>query len=384
LVSGGEGFCDEVASPDWLSGSHATGEWAGARPWLEKIGVEVSGSYTFDWSAPLSGGLSRHGAGRGLLDLGVAIDMDKLAGLPGGQFFAEFQDFHGRNGSTDVGDLQGFSNIDADPFGKAYELWYQQEVLDGKLRVKIGQVDANSEFAIPEAAGALLNSSSAGFSPTILGFPTYPDPRLSVNVFVRPLKSFYFAAGAYGSTIREAFDFGHPFWIGEAGFKWEHAGSLGAGRIAGGYWHDSATIDRFDGSTQDGTSGFYFVGEQRLWRPESTEENDPRGVAAYLQYGHGSAGVSTFTHHVGAGLQWVGPAASRPADILGLGGNWTKSSNDPVSGFTAGEWNLEANYVIEVVPFFHVVPDFQWIGNPGGDATRDAAFVATLRMIVDF
>jgi carbohydrate-selective porin OprB len=31
-----------------------------------------------------------------------------------------------------------------------------------------------------------------------------------------------------------------------------------------------------------------------------------------------------------------------------------------------------------------VVPDFQWIGNPGGDATRDAAFVATLRMIVDF
>jgi porin len=367
----------------WTEWSRATGDWAGLRTRLEDRGVSLAGSYVHDWSAPLSGGLSRHGAARGLLDVNLTLETEPLIGLPGGQFFAQFLHHHGRDGSLDVGDLQAFSNIDADPFSKTYELWYQQELFDGKLRVKVGQVDANTEFAYVDAGGDLIHSS-AGFTPTLWGFPTYTDPELSVNMFIHPTERLYFGAAVYGSTLDDGLDTGHPFWIGEAGVTWETLGQLGAGRFAAGLWHHSGDVDRLDGGLEQGTTGFYLLAEQRVWSENPDAADDLQGVDGFLQFGASDGAVNEFERHVGGGLRWIGPVPSRDADTLNLGANWVGLSDDPSAGFTADEWSVELNYVFQLTPFFRLAPDLQWIGNPGGDATADLAFVATLRAALDF
>jgi porin len=370
-------------APRWFERTTATGDWAGGRPWLEEHGVAFAGSYSVDGSVPLTGGLTRRGAARGLLDLELALDTEPLVGLHGGSLAARFLHHHGRNGSDDVGDLQAFSNIDGDPFSKLYELWYQQEIFGGKLRVKAGQVDANTEFAVVDT-GADLLSSSAGFSPTILGFPTYPDPRLAVNVFIHPTEHLYLGGGIYGSSLEQSFDFAHPFWIGEIGFAWDRTGGLADGRVALGIWHDTAPTDRFDGTTQSGTRGFYVVAEQRLWTENPDADVHPQGIDGFLQYGRANGSVSPFTHHVGVGLRGTGLVPSRHYDTLNVGANWTRRSEDPAAGFTANEWSVEINYAARITPFFRLVPDLQWIGHPGGDASRSGALVATLRTVVVF
>ena len=66
--------------------------------------------------------------------------------------------------------IQAFVNNDADDFTALYELWYEQYLFDDVVRVKIGKLDANSEFAYVEHGGEFIHSSP-GVSPSILSFP---------------------------------------------------------------------------------------------------------------------------------------------------------------------------------------------------------------------
>jgi carbohydrate-selective porin OprB len=59
---------------------------------------------------------------------------------------------------------QVYSNIDAASRTTLYELWFEQKWMAGKVRIKSGKIDANSEFAVVESASDFLNSSM-GFSP---------------------------------------------------------------------------------------------------------------------------------------------------------------------------------------------------------------------------
>ena len=152
-----------------------TGDWGGARSWLEDQGLKLDGDYTFDWSIPATGGLVQRGVARGLLDARFMFDPEPLLGIKGGTLFAQYFFRHGPNGADDVGDLQGFDNMDAERLSKVEEFWYEQWLFSKLVRVKVGQVDANGEFAFVESAAEFL-LSSAGYSSTIVGMPTYPYP----------------------------------------------------------------------------------------------------------------------------------------------------------------------------------------------------------------
>ena len=166
---------EEPAVSEWFGGdpwptwSRATGDWAGARTSLEASGVSINGSLILDWSSILDGGIQQRSATRHLLDVNVNVDLETILGIDGATFFADFYSQAGPNGSQDAGDIQGFSNIDLDgDVDQLAELWYEQWLFDDHVRIKLGKVDANSEFAFVDTAGSFINSS-AGVSPTVLG-----------------------------------------------------------------------------------------------------------------------------------------------------------------------------------------------------------------------
>jgi len=382
---------EHAAAAPWWQGEHATGDWLGARSALVEAGIDVEGAYIFDGSYVLAGGLRQDDTGRGLLDVNVTFDLERLARLPGGTVFVDVYTQNGHNGSEDVGDIQGFSNIDSDDVSEIAELWYEQWLANDRLRVKIGKVEANAEFAFVEAAGDFLNSSG-GFSPTIFVLPTYPDPAWGLHLFAYPTDHAYVGAAVYDGASATAentgthspnwlFDEGR-FWIAEAGRTWEGQGGRGGGRVAAGGWHHTADFERFDGGNEDGTWGLFALFEQQLWKERADLTDDQQGVSVFLQYGWADEEVSEIAQHLGAGLLWVGPLAGRDDDAVGAMVTFVDLSDAASADFAGDEMVAELFYRLQVTPFLSLKPDLQTIFNPSGAGSVSDAVVATLRIEV--
>lgn len=376
---------------------HATDDWLGHRPELDDRGVIFEASITTDWSKNLRGGMNTEGGTfRHLFNANLTLDTERLMGWEGGTFFLNFQNHHGPDGSADdVGDAQAFSNIDADGRTEIAELWFEQVTSDGVIRLKIGKVEANSEFAYVDNGGEFINSSM-GFSPTVFVLPTYPDPAMSVNLFVYPTDGFYAGAGLYDGSLNEGVPTGsrgpktffqHPadlFVIGEAGVTWGEQGERLPGRLAAGGWWHTGTFTRFDGLTDEETGGFYILLDQTIWLENPSDPDDEQGIGMFLQYGYADADVSMIEHHAGGGFAWTGPLPSRDDDVLGAGVSFVRFTDEPGAGLMDdSETAFELFYKAQILPWVSVKPDLQYITNPGGTGLDDA-LVATIRIEADF
>ena len=238
----------------------------GLRSVLLRRGIGVEVDLKTDSSANVSGGLHLGGVVRGLVFAGLSIDTARLLGWPSVRLFAGFQANQGRSKAL-VGDAQGFDNLDAVHFRRLSELWYEQGLLEGKLRLRVGKQDASRDFASVKNAVDFLNSS-AGFSLTIQGFPSYPDPATGASLWVAPRAWIYSSAGIFDGATHEGCHgrtgnrgpstlCGAPdalFVIAETGFRWTADGGL-AGRAGAGVWRHTGTFERFEGGQAHGTAG---------------------------------------------------------------------------------------------------------------------------------
>ncbi len=80
----------------------------------------------------------------------ATLDTELMDLWSGGRFFVYGQNLAGKPiSSSDVGDLQLFSNLDSTisaterpQFTAIAEYWYEHNVLDNQLRFKVGKQDA--------------------------------------------------------------------------------------------------------------------------------------------------------------------------------------------------------------------------------------------------
>jgi porin len=291
-----------------------------------------------------------------------------------------------------VGDLQIFGKLNAPPYLQLFEFWYQQELFDGKLRLKVGKADANSEFSVIDNGLPFLNSSTQ-VSPTVFLLPTTPDPMPGAAVFLGPNESWYASFAAYYANQSVGFGnfVGHPqnaqlsesgaFLIGEAGLRWRQAPWLGEeGNLKLGAWGHTGTFSELDGSEQRGVYGFYAILDQTLWQP-AAEWGGDRGLRIFLEYGRTQRSVNPIDEHIGGGATWTGPAVSRPDDIAGFCLQYAHMS--PEAGLPeAYELALEVFYRLPITRGVTFMPDLQYIVQPGGQYPD--ALVGTLRFTVDF
>lgn len=369
----------------WLAWDRATGDWGGLRTTAEDRGLSFAASYTGEWFGVLSGGVSSRGTVRGLFDLNATLDMDRAFGWTGGTIFADAYWIDGNSISERAGDLQGVSNIDAEDRVQLAELWFAQDLFDGSLRVKIGKIEANADFAFVDSAGDFINSS-AGFTPAIVGMPSYPDPAFGVVVSWSPTDWFALTGGVFdGANAVDGVRTGTRgpssffsdrlsddyFWIAEANLSWS------GGRAGVAAWHHTGEFERFAGGTKSGTTGFYALAEHRIWSPE-----EGRGLDLFAQFGWADDAVSEVSWHLAGGVVWVGPCVARSDDALGLYVSHAALSSE--AGFDHDETVFEVFYRWQLTPWASVKPDIQYILRPGGDPDIDDALVAGVRFEVSF
>ena len=362
---------------------------------------ELSAFLIVDASQSLRGGRTTdRGAVRHLFEASLSAATEPLFGWSGGTLTATFQNQAGTDGSTLIGDLQVFSNIDADGRTQVSELWYEHVGEDTPWRVRIGKVDANTQFAFVEHGLEFLQSSM-GFSPTIFVLPTYPDPAFSVNVFYEPDEGFFTGAGIYDGSLAQGVPTGSRgisrllrgadvFVIGKMGWRWNAGNELEdgsaslPGRVSAGGWFHNGRFDRFDGTTQSGAGGLYLLLDQLIFR-ETLDPEDGQGLGVFAQYGYADPDVSDFEHHFGTGMTWTGPIPGRDLDSLGLGLSWAGLSQQPGAGFAEHfELSTELFYSVHAAEFATVVFDLQHIVNPSGRSDIPDALVGTLRLVLAY
>lgn len=372
----------------------ATGAWCGERQRLQQAGITVGANLVVQGFMNFQGGLTTsHALGSSTFDLNVSLDTEQLFNWKGGQFYVDLEHHAGPNPSTDlVGDLQVFDKQNAIPYLQIFELWYQQRLFSNRLRIKLGKVDANTEFSVINNGLPFLNSS-AQVSPTLFVLPTTPAPMPSVNVFFTPSRSYYAGFGVYYSNRSVGFGnlVGNPqdaqptnngvFLIGETGLQWRRAPLFGDdGNLKLGLWGHTGTFTRFDDSKQQGTYGYYAILDQTLWQPPG-EPADGRGLRTFLEYGHTQESINTIDWHAGGGVTWTGLFAARPNDIAGFSPQYAHIS--PQAGLPRSyELAMELFYRIQIAPWADLMPDLQYIVNPGGQYPN--ALVGTLHLSVNF
>ena len=379
----------------WMAAGPADAqEDASLRDVLAQRGVTFEMTVQADHSTNLRGGVRQGTAFRRPLAFGVDLDAERLVGWKGARLHAGLQSHAGDHGTESlVGDAQGFDNADADRFAQVSELWLEQVLFSGKLRLKLGKMDANGEFAGVESGGGFLNSS-AGFSPTIQGFPTYPDPSTSVNVFVEPAAWLYAGAGLYDGATQDGCHgrtgnrgpstfWGAPssvFLVGEAGVRLDLGGRKG--RLGVGAWRHTATFERLAGGSTRGTSGAYATLDQAVW---SEPSDGNQGIGLFAQWGGADGAISEIDRHLAVGAAWTGALAGRDRDALGLMVSSVRFGKACEAGAAGGrhETALELFYGAQVTPWLLVKPDVQVILNPGG-REMPGAVVATVRAAVSF
>ena len=395
---------DVVASPDreWIGGApfslwtRATGDWGGLRTSLEAEGIEVGGGYTADWAAAFHGDVPRRDSWCSLTDFNVAFDLETLLGWERTFVYFDAYLIHGRDPSNDIGDAQGLSNIQADDREQLAEFWIETWFGD-HWRLKVGKVDFNSEFAFNELGGDFVNSTAA-VPPTIVAYPTYPDPAASINVFYHHDEHTYLGLGAYDGaggdgistgtkglgSIIESKDSDSWFLTAEVGTSWTGGAGWGSGRAALGVWRHTADFVEFGGGTSSGTSGGWLTLEQVVWREHPDRADDPQGLGVYCSMGIADESVSPFGNSLAIGVTWTGPFGDRDADVLGLGMFRADLSDDPLAGTPRDETVFELLYKLQLTPSVSIKPELQYILDPGGVDGVDDVLVGLLRIEVTF
>ncbi|AWN49126.1 carbohydrate porin [Methylobacterium terrae] len=399
------------------------GDPFGLRAYLAERGITTTITYIGEALGNLRGGLRRGATYGGRLDTSLDVDLDKLAGWTGARFHTDFFQIHGHGMSRSyVNNLTTVSGIEALPATRLFELWLEQRLFDDTLSIKLGQVSADTEFAIAQSAVVFFN---AGFGwPNIgavvlpSGGPIYPLATPAVRVKYVPDERLSFQAAIFngdpagmrrgddtdsqrinrtGTSFRIA---DPPLLIGEVAYAYTL--NLGAENLHGtatlGGWNhlggfDSPRLDGVSGRLLAdpeasgiarrfrGDRGVYGIVDQTLYREPGTEDE---GASAFLRLSKVPGDRNLIDFYLDGGIAYKGLLPGRPNDTAALGVIYSRISpaarafdrdtirfGQGTGPIRSSEVVLEATYQAEVLPGFTLQPDLQYVMRPGGGLADD-------------
>ena len=378
-----------------------TDGWFGLGEELSSTGLTVGLSATQIYQQNIHGGLSTHrrsGRYSGSYDLELDIDLETILNLQGGRVYVLAQGSwsEGIDGPA-VGSLFGV-NDDAGGYRSmdVTQLYYEQSLLDGALKIRLGKLDLTGGFecrgcAVAFDGNSVANDETAQFlNGALVNNPTIPFPEegLAAVVYFQPSDCCYIAVGAADAQAdaREA-GFNttfngqdYFFYILEVGLAPQIPSAKGPlqGTYRLGLWYDPQPKDLLaGGGSESDDVGFYLSLCQFVWL-ENNNEDDRQGLGLFARYGLADDKVNEVQYFWSTGCQYQGLIPSRDDDVLGLAVAQGRLSNG-VSTSASRETIVELYYNAQVTPWLSVTPSLQYIANPGGDASTDDATALALR-----
>jgi len=375
-----------------------TGNWGGARTRLADLGIDPYASYTAGFWSNLRGGFATGVRYEGFAQWGVDANLETLAGWRGARFHIGWNSYHGGQPSTELVGQFSMAFIygsEAEVSVRFYDIYVEQELLGGRVQLKVGQLAADDDFFVSRYSDALLNGTFGGFG---LGreeqiAPFYPLAAPGAYVLVRPAEQWFARVGVYTADPGEdvtsnigfdwSFDEGASF-LAEVGTQQSPFGYPGSYTL-GAFGTTTTGSDFERGGTVDGAYGLFGMIDQAL-------AVDLEGAPTLGAFVRGQFGAqedrSIVRWYVDGGLKLFGPLPGRDADVLSLGVGFDKFGRDYVSrqrseGENVSEYQLsvEFTYRAQVTGWLTLQPDLQLFFDP--HFSRRDAIVFGLQAVVE-
>lgn len=341
-------------------------------------GVHFEATYYGEVFSNTRGGISTKGATQyfGLLDLLMTVDFERWRSPVPGKFVLLAQNTHGRGLTADfVGDTQVLSNIDSfENIMQVGEYWWESGWLDGRLTIRLGKQDFNTEFQRIDAAEYFIQSTF-GLSPST-AFPTYPDQSMAAVALTQISDSVQLKTGVWSAFARGGSwgfsESGSILLVGELEQRYSLGGGEHPGIVAIGAVYESEGI--IDGQPVSPVHEYFIQCEQVIFR-ESCCDNEPeQGMAVFAGYYPRFPGEQKAASSIGdssvAGITYTGLLPGRDEDVMGIGIAFAEL----FQGGTNRETVTELFYRALLTPRISLQPDVQYIASPSG-IYRDALAV---------
>lgn len=373
--------------------------YLGLRPSLAKKGIYFLSNFTFDYNWPARGGIQTRSfpLHQYLFQFEYGMDLYQLMGWSGARIYTDFQYHQTQAPSLKyVGDWQGFDNMQARNLTQLAQLWFEQKLFNQKLAIKLGKIDAYTIFNYCPYAQFLLNNSFTQI-PTIIAFPTYPDPSTGVIIEFHPFKwlslrtSIFDGSQALGVNTGSMGPRGffvnlgqHANLMNEIQIRWATLQDNYKGFVGLGFWGLTATLPNFKGGTVHGTTGSYLYLNQSLWKEDffskKRDREHLRELGAFFQWGVCGKEVYEVKEYFGYGATFHN-LTKQLEDTVSIGAATVLFSNATGASYPKQfEMSIDCTYQLYLFDHFLVQPDFQYIIHPGGQGLRNA-IVVTLRLM---
>lgn len=399
MMHGRPKFVSGEPSP-YISAEHLTGDWKGARSFLDRHGFTLMPYYYIDVVGNPVGGKAHGIAQASWLGVDLNFDFEKMAGWNGLSFFNSWAFLFGNNLSTEkiqndfwVQELFYIETIILD------SLFIKGSYPDIGLTFKIGRIHQADDFATSALYRYYVNIAFDSNPVSLLYntvFTVTPVAVWGVYFEYQPFDFLIGKLGIYDGNINETiadFDHGMHFdfksqegimliteWDYLLRGSWPGAYKLGAMYQTGK--DDPFTGELFGPGTRatqnevQGDYNLYFTMEQTIYRGDQDQALQIFGTLLY-----GPKSKNLFPFFYSAGLIYSG-FPLRNTDVLAFGfarGQYSADLRkieemDDMPPQHA-EMAFELNYRFQFTPYFYLTPTLQYIVDPKGISSVPNALV---------
>jgi len=379
---------------------------------LEK-GVNVSASYYLEFVGNPVGGAAHGFANAASFGFQLGLDLDKLANIYGLSVFSSVCFRSGKNLSVTIDNEFTVAQLYGGETIRLNEVYLQETLFNGNFHLKAGRLTAGNDFLISPFYCQFITLAICGNPIAVLlntPFLDYPFSTWGAYLDFKPLETWLLKFAVYNDnlSIKENKYHGCNFtfkstagvmWMSEWVYLFNQAandnGYVGNYKLGG--YYQTGKINRFDGGSQTGNYGLYFLFDQMLYRkygPGTTQ-----GLTVFGSFLFAPPNRNLFPYFFDFALIYKGLFLDRNRDYLSLGvayGNYStdlraveeqskKSGIPSVYGNKpqTAETILELNYWFRFNKWFALTPGFQYVINPKGYGTIPNAFVLEMQVSVD-
>ncbi len=327
-----------------------------------------------------------------------------------------------RNGTSLSNDYIGnIFNVQQVFGGQTYklvDLYFQQSLWEDVLNFRLGRIAMGDEFLSSPLYWNYVNNGFDGNPVAIFknvpGVAAYPNTTWGIRTRVRPVKEVYLMAGLFNNdpevsdSKNHGLDFslkGPLFVIAETGYLLNRQkGSIGLpGNFKiGGYYHNGDFDDLYRDSsgnsfalsgnapeTHHGNSGFYILLDQMIYRERGP--GSKQGLTPFISLLFApEKDINQLPFFMNGGVVYRGLVPGREQDVAAFGlvyGAFSEDlehhQEDAEIGVQGYELVLEVNYNFQVAKWLHIIPDVQYVMNPGGTGDIPDALVLGFQLAVN-
>jgi porin len=386
------------------------GDWFGLKPLLADAGIGLTSRYVSEWAWNYTGGKRRDVTEAGQLDIGLLLDMQKLAGINGTfQATITYRNGHQLDQRAGLGTLQQVQEI----YGRGQtwrltQFWYEQTILGGGIDMKVGRTSPGEDFAAFSCS--FQNLSFCGSQPgNLVGNYWFNWPVSQWGGRFRANRGRAYVQIAFYEenplNLDNSFTLGHfhgatgaliPLEVGVVRGG-ENGSPVGSYKI-GGWLSTANSTDVFldlnrrplvltdlPPLERSSSHGFWVNIQQQL-TGHSVSGKSMSGLTIFLNATAADRKTSTIDNQIAIGLFEKGLFPWFTEDVIGLGFVRThvnsrvarseRLDGEPVQG---SEYAAELYYGFHPRSWLELRPNLQWVHHAGGYHDAKEVGVAGLK-----